>query len=71
MKGRKELLQRAILTYPGMAHAVIDLSVMESIFKQAGLKFVKQEAKTIFRVIDPFHTNFCKMSKLLKFVMDL
>jgi len=71
MKERKELLQRAILTYPGMAHAVIDLSVMESIFKQAGLKFVKQEAKTIFRVIDPFHTNFCKMSKLLKFVMDL
>lgn len=71
MKVRKEVLMRVILTYPGMAHAVIDLAVMESIFDQAGLKFVKQEVKTIFRVIDPFHTSVVKMSKLLKFVMDL
>lgn len=34
MKKRKELLMRAILTYPGMAYAVIDLSVMEAIFEQ-------------------------------------
>lgn len=68
---RKHPLKKVICTYPGMQQASIDLPIMEQLFVKAGLKMVKQEVKTVFRVIDPFHTGSVRMSKLLRFVTDL
>ena len=44
---------------------------MTDIFARCGLKLVKQEVVTVFRAIDPHKTGSSKLTKLLKFTMDL
>ena len=71
MRLRREPLKKVILTYPGMAHVTIDLPILAQLFERGGMNVVLQEVKTVFRVIDPFHTGTANMSKFLKFVLDL
>lgn len=71
VKGKAEVLKRIILTYPSLATRSIDLNEIDIIFKKSGISLVKQEVVTIFRGLDPLHTGSAKMSKLLKFVMDM
>jgi hypothetical protein len=68
---KKGPLKRVILCYPGMAYTTMDLQSTMEIYELAGLDLVKQEAMTIFRQIDPFHTGQAKLTKLLRFVLDL
>lgn len=68
---KKEVLQRLILTYPGLTAVYVDLPITMEICKRAGLALVKQEVCTIFRQVDSFRKGTIKLTKLLKFIVDL
>jgi len=72
LQPRKEVLLKEILFYPGLYTAVIEMPTIQKIFDTVyGEKYlVKQETKTVFRHIDPFHTNKVNLSKFLTFVKE-
>lgn len=72
LRPRKEALQRLLVTYPGLAQRFVDVDLLETLLKQAGgEEWIKQEVLTLFRAVDSAHTGSVKMTKLLKYVMDL
>lgn len=68
---KKEAVQRVILTYPSLSTRTIDVHELAEIFKKSGLDLVEQEVHTVFRAIDTYRTGSTKLSKVLKFIVDL
>jgi len=71
IKTKKEVLQRVMLTYPGLTSVYLNLPLTQEIFERAGLDMIKQEVCTVFRQVDSLRTGTIKMTKLLRFVVDL
>ncbi len=71
LKAKKEVLQRIILTYPALQSKSFNVEELGAILERCGLKLVKQEVLTVFRAIDPHKTGSAKLTKLLKYTMDL
>lgn len=71
LKARKEILQRLLITYPGLATRTMDVALWAEICEKAELDLVKQEVCTIFRAVDATRTGVIKMTKMLKYIMDL
>ena len=71
LQTKKEVLQRMLLTLPGLQTRSATVEEMTALFARCGLQLVKQEVVTVFRAVDPQKTGAAKLSKLLKFVMDL
>lgn len=71
LANKKESLQRILITSAGLSSAVLDVNGVEEVLRRADLSLVKQEIVTIFRSLDPVRAGAIKMTKLLKFVMDL
>jgi len=71
LKHKKEVLQRVILTYPSLNTCFIQVEELEKLIERVGLEFEKQEIITLFRTIDTFRAGIIKLTKLLKFIMDL
>jgi len=68
---KKPILQRLFLMYPALANRSMDVSELENILSKSGLALVVQEVHTLFRAVDTFRTGSVKMTKMLKFIMDL
>ena len=71
LKQKKEVIQRLILTYPGLQQKVINVDELQELLEKAGLNLVKQEVCTVFRSVDPQRTGSVKLTKVLKHTMDL
>lgn len=71
LRAKKEVVQRVVLTYPALQTRTVDVAELGEVLERTGLRLVKQEVFTIFRAIDPQRAGTVKMTKLLKYVMDL
>lgn len=71
LKQKKEVIQRLILTYPGLQGKIISVADLQELLEKSGLDLVKQEVCTVFRLVDPQRTGSVKLTKVLKHVMDL
>jgi hypothetical protein len=69
--GKKEVIKKIILTYPGLQSRNITVDDLEELLKRSGLDLVKQEIYTVFRAIDVFRFGTVKMTKALKYIIDL
>jgi hypothetical protein len=68
---KKDAVMKVILTYPSLSTRTTDVTELGTIFEKAGLDLVLQEVHTIFRAIDTYRTGTTKLSKVLKFIVDL
>eukprot|EP01031_Cornospumella_fuschlensis_P026714 gene26714-32282_t len=71
VKAKKEALQRIMVTYPNLASRQIDVDALADLLQKSGLSFVKQEVCTLFRAVDTQRTGLVKMTKMLKYIMDM
>eukprot|EP01038_Epipyxis_sp_PR26KG_P005136 gene5136-7153_t len=71
LKEYKEVLQRVILTHPGLGSTIVNVDELMNILAKIGLDLVKQEGVTLLRSIDVYHTGSIRLTKLLKHIMDL
>lgn len=71
VKAKKEALKRILVTYPNLASRQIDVDGLGELLQKAGTSFVKQEICTLFRAVDTQRTGIVKMTKVLKYIMDL
>jgi hypothetical protein len=69
--GKKEVIKKIILTSPGLQSRNITVDDLEELLKRSGLDLVKQEIYTVFRAIDVFRFGNVKMTKALKYIIDL
>ena len=68
---KKDTVMKVILTYPSLQTRVTDVNELAEIFRKANLDMVLQEVHTVFRAIDAYRTGSTKLSKVLKFIVDL
>jgi hypothetical protein len=68
---KKEVLQRLILVTPGLANTYIDADGLAVYVEKSGVNLVKQEIFTVFRTVDASRVGTVKLSKLLRYIMDL
>ncbi len=68
---KKDIIQRLIVTYPALTSRNMDVKELYAILVRAGLTIIPQEAHTIFRAVDTHRTGTIKMTKMLKYIMDL
>jgi hypothetical protein len=68
---KKDVLKKIILTFPSLQSKIITVEDLESIFAKSGLKLVKQEVYTVFRAVDVLRLGSVKLTKMLKYIMDL
>eukprot|EP00600_Ochromonadales_sp_CCMP1393_P005894 CAMPEP_0174964952 /NCGR_PEP_ID=MMETSP0004_2-20121128/6172_1 /TAXON_ID=420556 /ORGANISM="Ochromonas sp., Strain CCMP1393" /LENGTH=711 /DNA_ID=CAMNT_0016213747 /DNA_START=18 /DNA_END=2153 /DNA_ORIENTATION=+ len=71
IRPKKDVIQRLLLTFPGLSTRNISIEEMTSVLEKAGLNVVKQEVYTIFRAVDPARSGHVKMTQFLKFILDL
>lgn len=72
VRARKEIVQRLFLTYPALTSRMLNVDELaEILIDRAGLSLVKQEVCTLFRAVDAQREGSVKMTKMLKYVMDL
>ncbi len=71
LRAKKEVLQRILLTYPALQSRSLNVEELGTILERAGLDLVAQEVHTVFRTIDPQRSGSVKLTKLLKYTMDL
>lgn len=68
---KKSIIQRLFLMYPALATRSMDVFELANLLERAGVALVMQEVYTLFRAVDTFRTGSVKMSKMLKFIVDL
>jgi hypothetical protein len=71
---KKEILQRLLLTSPGLSHRVIDVFEVQELLNKAGFnesELVMQEMYTLFRAMDSQRTGFVKMTQFLRYIIEL
>jgi hypothetical protein len=68
---KEEILTRLILTTPGLAKKQIQFEDVEELFEKAKMNLVQQQILTLFRLLDPKRNGSIKMTKVLKFLMNL
>lgn len=68
---KKSIIQRLFLMYPALASRSIDVFELANVLERSGVTLIMQEVYTLFRAVDTFRTGSVKMSKMLKFIMDL
>lgn len=68
---KQEVIRKVILTLPSLQSRSITVEELEEIFSNCGLELVKQEVYTVFRAIDVFRVGSVKLTKLLKYIIDL
>lgn len=71
VRPKKEILQKLVLTYPGLQSRMLDVDELQTITDKAGLNLVKQEVWTLFRAVDTMLAGTVKMTQFLKYVIDL
>lgn len=72
VRARKDIVQRLFLTYPALTSRMLNVDELaEILIDRAGLALVKQEVCTMFRAVDAQREGSVKMTKMLKYVMDL
>jgi Ca2+-binding EF-hand superfamily protein len=72
VRTRKEVVQRLFLTYPALTSRMLDVpELMEILVNKAGLDLVKQEVCTLYRAVDTQREGTIKMTRMLKYIMDL
>ena len=71
LQDKQEVIQKIILTLPGLQNRTIQVDELEEIFNRCGMNLVKQEVYTVFRAVDVFRVGTVKLTKLLKYVLDL
>ncbi len=68
---KKEVIQRLILTLPGLAARSMDVKELQSILDRSGLDLMPQEVHTVFRAVDTYRVGSIKATKMLKYFIDL
>lgn len=68
---KKDVLKRLILTMPALTTRSLDVSELEEMLRKVGLDVVQQEAHTLFRAVDLYRVGTIKMTKFLKYIMEL
>jgi Ca2+-binding EF-hand superfamily protein len=68
---KKEVIQRLILTLPGLTARNMDVKELQEILNRSGLHLIPQEVHTIFRAVDTYRVGTIKATKMLKYFMDL
>lgn len=72
VRARKAVVQRLFLTFPALTSRTLDvLELYEILVEKAGLDMVKQEVCTLFRAVDSQREGVIKMTRMLKYIMDL
>jgi len=71
VRAKKEVIQKIMLTYPGLASRMMDVDECHALLEKAGLHVSKQEACTLFRTVDVTFANSVKMTQFLKHIMDM
>lgn len=71
VRSKKEIIQKILLTYPGLSGRMMDAAECHNILEKAGLHVSKQEACTLFRTVDITFVNSIKMTQFLKHIMDM
>jgi len=69
---RKEVIQRMVLLTPGLSSLYIDVDELALLLIKAGVtNLIKQEVCTVFRTVDNALTGSMKLTKFLKYIMEL
>jgi hypothetical protein len=68
---KKEVIQKVILTYPSLQSKNISVDELETVLVRSGLNLVKQEVYTLFRAVDVFRVGTVKLTKILKYILEL
>eukprot|EP01039_Chlorochromonas_danica_P007858 gene7858-8670_t len=71
ISSRKEVLTRILLLAPGLSSKVVGAEELEELIQRANVPLVKQEVYTFFRAIDTTYAGVVKLTKVLKYVMEL
>lgn len=72
LRAKKAVLQKVILTLPGLTATMVDVDELFSLLTERGnLDVVKQEVCTLFRAVDAHREGTVKLTKLLKYMMDV
>jgi hypothetical protein len=71
IRPKKEVLQRLFLVYPGLGNKFMDVELLAELLDKAKLALVMQETHTLFRAVDSARNGVVKMTKMLKYIMDL
>lgn len=71
ISARKEVLTRILLLAPGLSSKVVGAEELEEFIQRANVPLVKQEVYTFFRAVDTTYAGVVKLTKVLKYVMEL
>jgi hypothetical protein len=63
-------LRKVFLTIPQLASQLLNGDQVQTVISRAGVRLIRQEIVTLFRVLDPQKTGVVKLTKVLKFIMD-
>jgi hypothetical protein len=69
LRAKQEVIIRVILTSPGLTNKMVNPAEVHELFERAGLKLVRQEIVTLFRLLDPRAAGSVKLTKILKYLM--
>lgn len=68
---KKDVVKHLILTSPGLGNRSINVDELEELLIKAGIELIKQEVCTLYRSIDLYQTGSIKLTKVLRYFMDL
>lgn len=71
LKSKKEVIQKIILRSPALGNKNIDVEGLNNILLESGLVLTRQETWTTFRAIDTYRNGSIRLTKFLRYLMDL